>query len=184
LSKEEQPRTVAGKKEERKLMDTNRTPYALGAEDGEALWFFGILVTMKGTSEQTGGEFLLIEELAPGGTATPLHVHPTYDESFYILEGEMTFFLEDGQPIPASAGSFVHIPKGYVPHAYQVDSETARFLLLTRPPHEHFIRAAAEPAPSRTLPPPEPPDMEKVGAAAAEYGVEILGPPPSTQPRS
>ena len=89
-------------------MDTNRTPYALGSEDGEALWFFVILVTMKATSEQTGGEFLLIEELAPRGTATPLHVHPTYDESFYILEGEMTFYIEYGQPIPASAGSFVH----------------------------------------------------------------------------
>ena len=165
-------------------MTTMPTPYALGSEDGEALWFFGMLVTMKATSEQTGGEFILIEELAPRGTATPLHVHPTDDESFYILEGEMTFFLEDGQPIPASAGSFVHIPKGYVPHAFQVDSETARFLVLTRPPHEHFIRTAAEPAPSRTLPPQEPPDMEKVGAAAAAYGLEILGPPPGTQPQT
>jgi quercetin dioxygenase-like cupin family protein len=165
-------------------MDTNPTPYALGSEEGEALWFFGMLVTMKATAEQTGGEFLLIEELAPRGTATPLHVHPTDDESFYILEGEMTFYLEDGQPIPASAGSFVHIPKGYVPHAFQVDSETARFLVLTRPPHEHFIRVVAEPAQLRTLPPQEPPDMEKVGAAAAEYGVEILGPPPGAQPPS
>jgi len=142
-----------------------------------------MLVTMRATSEQTGGEFIRIEELAPRGTATPLHVHPTDDESFYILEGEMTFYLDDGQPIPASAGSFVPIPKGYVPHAFQVDSETARFLVLTRPPHEHFVRAA-EPAPSRTLPPQEPPDMEKVGAAAAEYGLEIQGPPPGTQPRS
>jgi uncharacterized cupin superfamily protein len=122
--------------------------------------------------------------LAPRETATPLHVHPEDDESFYILEGEMTFYLEDGQLIPASAGSFVHIPEGYVPHAFQVGSETARFLVLTRPPHEHFICAAAEPALSRTLPSPEPPDIEKVGAAAAEYGVEILGPPPGTQPWS
>jgi hypothetical protein len=48
-------------------MNTNPTPYALGCEDGEALWFFGMLVTMKATAEQTGGEFLLIEELAPRG---------------------------------------------------------------------------------------------------------------------
>ncbi len=48
-------------------METNLTPYALGSEDGEALWFFGMLVTMKATAEQTGGQFLLIEELAPGG---------------------------------------------------------------------------------------------------------------------
>ena len=94
----------------------------------------------------------------------------------------MTFYLEDGQPIPASAGSFVHIPKGRVPHAFQVDSETARFLVLTRPPHEGFIRAAAEPAQAPTLPPAGPPDTEKVGAAAQEYGIEILGPPPGTQP--
>ena len=46
----------------------------------------------------------------------------------------MTFYLEDGQLIPASAGSFVHIPEGYVPHAFQMDSQAARFLVLTRPP--------------------------------------------------
>jgi hypothetical protein len=47
-----------------------------------------------------------------------------------------TFDLEDGQPISASAGSFFHIPKGYVPHAFQVDSETARFLS----PHQASAR--------------------------------------------
>src|SRR3954454_17868062 len=85
------------------FMNTNPTPYALGSEEGEALWFPGVLVTIKATAEQTGGEFFLIEELASRGTATPLHVHPRDDESFYILEGELTVYL-DGQPIPASAG--------------------------------------------------------------------------------
>ena len=80
-----------------------------------------------------------------------------------MLEGELTFYLEDGQPIPALAGSFVHIPKGMA-HAFQVDSKTARFLDLTAPQHEHFMRAAGEPAQGRVLPPAGPPDMEKVGA--------------------
>jgi quercetin dioxygenase-like cupin family protein len=159
-------------------MAINLTPYALGTDDGEALWFFGMLVTIKASAEQTNGEFLLLEELAPRGTATPLHVHPQDDESFFVLEGEMTFYLEDGQPIPASAGAFIHIPKGHVPHAFYVESEMARFLVLTRPLHERFIRAAAEPAQSRTLPPPAAPDMEKVMAAAREAGMEFLGPPP------
>jgi hypothetical protein len=61
-----------------------------------------------------------------------------------------------------------------------VNSETARFLVRTTPEHEHFIRAASEPARSRTIPPQEPLDMEKVWAAAAKYGVELLGPPPGT----
>jgi len=165
-------------------MSTNPTPYALGSEEGEALWFSGALVTMKATAEQTGGEFLLIEELAPRGTATPLHVHPQDDETFYVLEGELTFYLGDGQTVPASAGSFLHIPKGYFPHAFRVNSETARFLVLTTPRHEQFFRASAESARSRTIPPQDPLDMEKVRAAGAEYGVEILGPPPRPQLRS
>lgn len=166
--------------ERRTLMYTDPIGYALGYENGEALWFFGTLATFKATAEQTGGQYTLIEQVAPRGVATPLHVQPEDHESFYVLEGELTFYLEDGQPIPASAGSFVHIPKG-TPHAFQVDSETARFLDLTTPQHEHFMRAAGEPAQRRVLPPAGPPDMEKVDAAAQEYGVEILGPPPGAQ---
>lgn len=153
------------------------TPYALGSEDGEALWFFGTLLTVKAGAEQTGGRFALVEQYAPRGMATPLHIQPEDDETFYVLEGDLTFYIEDGQPIPAPAGSFVHIPAG-TPHAFQVDSETARFLDLTTPQHESFMRAAGEPAQERVLPPPGPPDMERVGAAAQKYGVDIVGPPP------
>jgi hypothetical protein len=39
---------------------------------------------MKTTNEQTGGEFILLEELAPRVTATPFSVHPEDDESFSI----------------------------------------------------------------------------------------------------
>jgi quercetin dioxygenase-like cupin family protein len=165
-------------------MSTNPTPHALGPEEGEALWWATALLTVKATAEQTGGEFFLVEEFVPKGTAPPLHVHPEDDETFFVLEGELTFYLGDGQTVPASAGSFLHIPKGYFPHAFQVNSETARFLVLTTPRHEQFFRASAEPARSRTIPSPEPLDMEKVRAAGAEYGVEILGPPPGAQPQS
>jgi quercetin dioxygenase-like cupin family protein len=161
-------------------MTTNPTPYTLGPEDGEAFWGFGALWTLKASAEQTGGRFSLIEEVAPGGEGTPLHAHPEDDETFYVLEGELTFYLDDSQPISASAGSFVHIPGGNV-HAFQVDSETARYLILTTAQHEGFYRAISEPAQSRTLPPQEPPDMEKIEAAARDYKVEILGPPPGAR---
>ncbi len=167
-------------------MSTNATPYALGPEEGEALRWSGALLTVKATAEQTNGEFFLIEEFVSGGTGPPLHVHPHDDETFYVLEGELTFYLGDGQTvpsetIPASAGSFLHIPKGYFPHAFRVTSKTARFLVRTTPWHEQFFRAAAESARSRTIPSLEPLDMEKVRAAAAEHGVEILGPPPGAR---
>src|SRR5829696_1763237 len=120
-------------------MDATRPPYALGAEDGEWFWGFGALWTIKASAEQTGGRFSLIEEFAPGGEGTPLHVHREDDETFYILEGELTFYLNEGQHTPASAGSFVHIPGGVI-HAFKVDSETARYLIITTAQHghEHF----------------------------------------------
>jgi quercetin dioxygenase-like cupin family protein len=159
-------------------MDTDPVPYALGPEDGEAVWFFGGLVTFKATSEQTGGRFVLLEQLARGGTTSTWHAQPGYEESFYLLEGEMTFWVEGEEPLRASAGSFVHVPEG-VAHALRVDSDTARFLnLASSAQHEGFIREAGEPAEGRELPPEGPPDLQKVGAAARRHGVEILGPPP------
>ena len=113
--------------------------------------------------------------------ATPLHVHREDDESFYVMEGELTVYLEDSEhPIPASAGAFVHIPGGVV-HAFRVESETARWLDLTTPQHERFMRAAGEPARERVLPPEGLIDMEKVEAAQQQHGIEILGPPPGAR---
>ena len=161
-------------------MDTDLGAYKLDPQQGEALWFFGGLATFKASSEQTGGRFSITEQTYPGGMATPLHVQPEDDETFYVLEGDLTFYLEDGQPLSASAGSFVHLPAGTA-HAYRVDSQTARLLNITTPQHEAFFRAAGDPARERTLPPQAPPDMDRVTAAAEEHGVEILGPPPGAR---
>lgn len=159
-------------------MYTDPIPHALGSEEGEAFWGFGSLITIKASAEQTGERFSLVELLTPGGVATPLHVHREDDETFYVVEGELTFYLGEAGPRRTSAGSLAYVPGGVV-HAYRVDSETARYLIVTTPQHERFLRAAfGDPAPSRTLPPEGPLDMERIMAAAQEYGVEILGPPP------
>lgn len=153
------------------------TPYALGAEEGEALWFFGTLLLMKATAEQTGGRFSLCEQWAPRGMATPLHRQRDDDETFVVLEGECRFYLGDGAPVNAGPGATIHVPAG-APHAFAVGTEIARLLVLTTPNHEAFFRAAGEPAAERRLPPGAPPDLAKLSEAAARFGVEILGPPP------
>jgi quercetin dioxygenase-like cupin family protein len=153
-------------------------PIALQEDEGEALWFLGFLVTIKASSETTGGSVAVIEHLAPHGAGSPLHVHRREDEWFYVTQGELTFWV-GGQVVVAGPGSFVFGPRD-VPHTFVVSSPEARFLLVTEPAgFESFVRALAEPAASRTLPPPpsSPPDFERLAAVAAEYGVEILGPP-------
>ena len=97
---------------------------------------------------------------------------------FYVLEGELTIWVE-GKTVVAGAGSFVFGPRD-VPHTFFVSSEQARFLLVTEPAgFEGFIRALAAPAAAPEIPPAPtaPPDMEPVLRAAADYGLEILGPP-------
>jgi quercetin dioxygenase-like cupin family protein len=150
--------------------------------EGEALWWVGMLATIKATKEQTGGLYSLVEVHAPDGYGSVLHVHHGEDEGFWILEGELTFYVGD-QTIKAHPGSFLFGPKE-VPHAFTVDKGPARLLFLLSPAgFEDLVRDMGEPARSLTIPPqPEaPPDeaeMERLMAIAARHGNEILGPPP------
>jgi quercetin dioxygenase-like cupin family protein len=148
--------------------------------EGELLWFTNSLITFKATSADSGGAFLLFEMLSPRGKATPLHVHPGEDESFYVLEGELLVH-DDGRELTAGEGAFVTIPRG-TPHAFTVTSETARFLVLLTPgpaAAEQFFRDGGEPAESAELPPDGPLDIARIKASAEKNGcVELLGPPP------
>ena len=157
---------------------TQIQPIALREGEGEALWFLGGLLTIKASAATTGGRMAVIENLAAEGPASPLHVHRNENEWFYVLEGELTFWV-GGTVIVAPKGSFVFAPLG-IPHTFSVTSPQARFLLGTDPAgFEDFTRTVGEPAKSPTLPPPPdgPPDFPRLTAIAAEYGIEILGPP-------
>jgi mannose-6-phosphate isomerase-like protein (cupin superfamily) len=159
--------------------------FALDSGEGEALWWMGGLATIKATKEQTGGRYTLVEILVPEFPMEEslLHVHHFEDEGFYILEGEMTFYVGD-QTIKARPGSFLFGPKD-VPHAFSVDSGPARLLFVLSPAGmEGCIREMGEPARELSIPPPqeEPPDEAEMGrlmAIADRYGAEMLGPPPS-----
>ena len=161
-----------------------RAPIALDPGEGEAIWFNNDLLTFKATAAQTGGAYMLVEELARHGKVTPLHMHPAEEETFYVLEGEALMYL-DGEERSVTAGCFVSIPPG-VPHAYLVTSEVARTLILITPGSgamEQFFRAAGEPAAERVLPEAGPLDIERIAAAAERTrAVQILGPPPFDEP--
>jgi uncharacterized cupin superfamily protein len=63
----------------------------------------------------------------PGGPPTPFHCHPRHIESFYVLEGEMTF-TTDGREQRAEAGTWVQVPAG-VPHKFEfTGTQLTRFL--------------------------------------------------------
>jgi quercetin dioxygenase-like cupin family protein len=139
---------------------------------------------LKATGAQTGGAYLLVEEVARRGKVTPLHAHPAEEETFYALAGEAVFHL-DGDERSLGAGGLVSVPPG-LPHAYLVTSEAARLLILITPGSgamEQFFREAGQPAPAPVLPQAGPLDIERIAAAAELTGaVDIVGPPPFGEP--
>lgn len=154
--------------------------FGLDEGEGEARWWLGVtLATIKATGKETEGRYTLVEVVEPEGAEAPLHVHHREDEAFWVLEGELTFEV-GGETIKASSGSFLFGSRD-VPHRYTVDSGPARMLFVLSPPgFEEFIYATSEPAKENVLPPtpeepPDPAEMEQIGALARQYGCEILG---------
>ncbi len=139
-------------------------PYTLDNEEGQSLQSLGALVSVKATSEQTGGAFNLFEVSCPPDYATPLHIHYAEDVAIYVLEGTLTFFC-GGEKKEASPGSFFFEPRG-TPHGFRVaGAGPARILYMTIPAgFDRFVIGQELPAPKC-----------ESAAAAARYKIEILG---------
>ena len=101
---------------------------------------------------------------------------------FTVLAGELTLRVGSSTLVVA-AGRSVTAPRN-IAHAYKVSSaEPARWLALTTPGEfGAFVTAMSRPAETDGLPAPSgPPRAEQAAHLAevsAEYGIEILGPPP------
>jgi quercetin dioxygenase-like cupin family protein len=149
---------------------------AVAPFEGEAIWFNGALQNVKVPGEWSEESVCIVEVTSTRGRATPLHTDPSH-ETFYVLEGEILFHV-DGVEQRAKAGATVAIRRG-VPHAFQIASETARFLVINAPgTQDSFFRSGGEPATSHDFDDAPPPNLERTMAAAEEYGVQMLGPPP------
>jgi quercetin dioxygenase-like cupin family protein len=152
--------------------------FAVPAGEGRHLWHLDTLKTFKALAEDTGGRLAVWEEQLPQGSSPPLHVHHTDDEAWFVLDGAVTFQVED-TTWEAAPGTFVWGPRGRA-HTFRVDSPTARLLALALPGgFDRFALETGRPAEAPVLPPPPdgPPDMDRLIAAARAHGMDILGPP-------
>ncbi len=172
-----------------------RAPEPRVVSDSERLWFLGTLARMKLDGRQTGGRFALWEGVLPHGAAPPLHSHPQ-DETFYLLEGELTAWLVEPEFLGAHPGSLAWVKTharrcgpgavvfapGGAPHTFRVESDTARMLFLSTPAGiEDYVRALGEPAGWPWLqPPPDGPRVaaERITAVERDLGMLRHGPPP------
>jgi quercetin dioxygenase-like cupin family protein len=78
-----------------------------------------------------GALTVIVTRVEPG-SGPPLHRHPSLDESFYVLQGRLTFRVGDAL-FTALPGASVFASRG-TPHAYSNQSgEAARVLVVCAP---------------------------------------------------
>ncbi|MDX1534836.1 MAG: cupin domain-containing protein [Thermoplasmata archaeon] len=147
--------------------------------EGTALWFLGGLYEIKVDGEASGGPSVVQVTTPPGpALGAPPHVHDC-DEVVYVVEGNLRFHVE-GQTQDAGPGSVLHFPQGVEEWFENTTNEGAKILIVYDGGHAvSLFREVAEPAKTRSVPPPmeEEPDLEALAATAARFGVEIRAPP-------
>jgi mannose-6-phosphate isomerase-like protein (cupin superfamily) len=83
-------------------------------------------------TEDTPRFNLALVTITPHRAGPPLHTHEGEDDSFYMLEGELTFTV-DGDEVVAGPGTFVLVPPG-VSHTFaNRTGEVARFVNVHAP---------------------------------------------------
>jgi quercetin dioxygenase-like cupin family protein len=108
-------------------------------------------------SEQSGDALAVTENTVPAGWGGPPLHHHDFDETIYVLDGELTFQVGD-EVSRAAAGMLVFAPRGSHHTLANHGTQAARYLLVITPPgfERYFDRLSAE----LTGEPP-PPESQK-----------------------
>lgn len=84
------------------------TPATLGP--GTIDWNATLYRTLLSPAD-TGGAMSIVDSLSPAGSGPPRHIHHAEDETFVILTGTVTFWLE-GETFTRGPGTSVYVPRG------------------------------------------------------------------------
>ena len=147
-------------------------PFVLREHEGRANTVYNVLGMdkfLKISGNDTNGRFVLFLGLYARHDSAPMHIHLEEDETFYVLEGEVMFQVDDERHT-LRPGDTIFLPRTH-PHTYLVLSETAKMLFMLSPAgkNEAFFQLLSQ---FKTL--PSPAEMQEIFAA---YGQVLVGPP-------
>lgn len=143
-------------------------------EDGESWTAYGARFRVLADGSAVDNRWGLIEgTLPPGFTGPPQHIHREHDESFFVLDGAVTF-TSGRDEVVATAGTLVVAPIGD-PHTFANASAEAPATLLCTVTPERYIGyfrelASLQPRPDGRL------DPDVVLAVMDRYATEPYRP--------
>ena len=150
------------------------------AQEGTALSVVGDSYRIVISGKQTEAAYAVIDMLVPPGGGPGPHAHAGFQESFYVLDGEVEIKTEDGT-YTAEKGSFVNIPLGGLVHFFKNKTDKVAHLWCVVVPAglDDFFQEIGEPAPFGTFIPPAPMNPEaikKLTAIAEKHGQKLFPP--------
>ena len=145
--------------------------------EGPVIAIVGDTYRILVTGKETGGRYAMWDARVPPGGGPPPHTHSREEESFYVLEGEVTFTGE-GETFSAGPGTFASMPLGSLHSFRNATAKPARMIISCAPAcfEQMFFEAGRILAPGETAGPPTKEEIEKLLAIAPKYGVEISVP--------
>jgi quercetin dioxygenase-like cupin family protein len=157
-----------------------QAPITVGAEDGQNISVVGDTYRVLVHGKQTGGEFATIDMLIPPGGGPGPHSHADFQETFYVVEGEVEVKSEVSV-YTAKKGSYVIIPKGGIVHSFKNKSDKMAHLLCTVVPsglEEFFLEIGKPVAVGKFLPAPEMNEemMKNLIPIIEKYGQKVFPP--------
>ncbi len=149
-------------------------PGMIHSGEGRRFAIPGGICTIRATREDTGGTYAMIEMLIPPQSGPPPHIYSREIESFYILEGSLSFWLSD-RKLAGSAGCLAIAPPGHT-HAFKNEGDApARVLLLITPAGlEEFFQEVGVPIKEESALSEHftPENLKRMVTTACKYGVE------------
>lgn len=156
-------------------MKMNHPPIIRKLDEGRRIGIVGDVYRFLATGEETDNRFATFEAFVAPGGGPPPHIHSREEESFLVLEGEMTFTLGE-ERILAGEGTFLNMPVGSL-HSFRNESgQMARMLISVAPAGlEKMFFEIGQPLADdvKTAPPPSQAEIEKLLEAAPRYGLQI-----------
>jgi quercetin dioxygenase-like cupin family protein len=147
---------------------------------GQSVAFAGGSYRMLVTGDQTNNEFAVIDMIVPPHAGPNPHAHAQIQESFYMIEGELTFRTET-QTYVARKGAFIEIPLGGTIHNFKNETgSNAHVICMVAPAGmEKMFLELGEPVGAgelRPMSPPAPEELKRIMAIAEKYGQELFPP--------
>lgn len=150
-----------------------------GPQEGKMLAVAGSNYRIVLTGEQTGGKLAIIEMNIPPGSGPVPHRHPSFQESFYVLEGEVEMSTK-AQTILAKKGAVVTIPLDGPVHCFKNRSDApARLLCIVAPAglDDFFLEIGKPAALGEMLQAPvTEEEKQQMRDAAGRYGQQLYPP--------